>query len=165
MEPLSTHHSSATLWHHFFCSVAIFRHFWSCCPCSAPSACLRWGKHKEWGSTGQGAESRGRLAAAVQAHPGSCPTSATVLWPGRQLHEHGAASPVTLPTAAQPQSLPFPGPAASPSLPFPPPSNGCLFLAFKLAQMPQFGPCYEGGSSESNKPPLESKALSSIPNE
>ena len=61
--------------------------------------------------------------------------------------------------------LPFPGPAASPPFCFPPFSSGCIFLTLRLAQMPQFGARDWVGSSESSKPPLENKSLSSIPNE
>lgn len=59
----------------------------------------------------------------------------------------------------------LPTPRACPSPPsyFPPFDSGCIFLAQKLDQMSHFGACDGVGSSESNKPPLQNKSLSSIP--
>lgn len=83
----------------------------------------------------------------------------------QQHEEHGAALPDTLPTAAQPQGPPFPGPAASPPSYLPPFSCKSVFPTLKSAQMPQFGARAGAGSSESEKLPLENKWLRNIPKE
>lgn len=69
------------------------------------------------------AASGSSLAATVQAHPGSSAAGVTTLCPECQLHELGTALPATLSAAVQPQSLPFPGPAA-----FPPSCSPPTFL-------------------------------------